>query len=105
MDASHEDGKAGLGGILMTSSGVRIGYFSEDLSGDVLNVLNQYGSQNPIFERECFAILCGLSLWKCLLSGCQVIVFGDHEGSIHSMIIGASENRCGTFLITSVHSA
>ena len=46
----------------MTSSGVRIGYFSENLDKVTLDLLNQHGSKNPTYEFECFAILCGFGL-------------------------------------------
>ena len=103
VDASHEDSGSGVGGILTTSSGVRIGYFSEVLDDETLAILNQHGSKNPIYELECFAILIGLSLWMRLFRECQVIVFGGNEGSIHSMISGSSDNPCGCQLISSVH--
>ena len=68
-----------------------------------LPFLNQHGSKNPIYELECFSILIGLSVWMRLFRECQVIVFGDNEGSIHSMISGSSDNPCGCQLISSVH--
>ena len=58
-DASHEDSGSGVGSILTTSSGVRIGYFSENLDDETIAVLNQHGRTNPIYELECFAILIG----------------------------------------------
>ena len=38
-----------------------------------------------------------------LISECQVIIFGDNEGSIHSRISGSSDNPCGASLILAVH--
>ena len=48
VDAAYEDGKAGVGGILTTASGTRVGYFSESLDTATLEVINQRGSKKPI---------------------------------------------------------
>ena len=66
-------------------------------------MLNQHGGKNPIYELECFAILIGLSRWGRPFSRCEVILLGDNEGSIHSVISGASDNPCGRRLMTAVH--
>ena len=80
VDASHEDSGSGVGGILTTSSSVRVGYFSENPDEETIAMLNQHGSKNLIYELECFASLIGLSPWVRIFSGCQVIVFVDNEG-------------------------
>ena len=57
VDTSNDDSKSGIGGILIAETGAFIGHFSEYLDEPTLADLNTSGSENPIFELECFAIL------------------------------------------------
>ncbi|CAE7310167.1 unnamed protein product, partial [Symbiodinium sp. CCMP2456] len=71
VDASNDDDKAGIGGILLSESGSYIGHFSEYLSESARGTLNTSDSENPIFELECFAIWCGVWTWARLFRNTQ----------------------------------
>ncbi|CAE7253423.1 unnamed protein product, partial [Symbiodinium sp. CCMP2456] len=104
VDASNDDSRAGIGGILISESGAFIGHFSEYLDEATLTDLNAAGSENPIFELECFAIWCGIHVWAQLFRYCHLIVFTDNEGALHSMVNGRSENDAGSRMVSATHA-
>ena len=104
VDASNDDSKSGIGGILISETGSFIGHFSEYLDEPTLADLNTSGSENPIFELECFAIWCGVHTWGKLFRHCHLIVFSDNDGALHSMINGRSENDSGGRIVSATHN-
>ena len=104
VDASNDDSKSGIGGILIAETGAFIGHFSEYLDEPTLADLNTSGSENPIFELECFAIWCGVYTWANLFRHCHLIVFTDNDGALHSMINGRSENDSGGRIVSTTHN-
>ena len=110
VDASHEsaaanpDEVAGIGGILYNQLANPAGHFSEWIGKDDVARIGREGSENPIFELECYAILAGLLTWKPIIQGCSVIVFTDNEAALMSMIRGVSKNDSGARLVNAVHS-
>ena len=104
VDASNDDSKSGIGGILISETGSFIGHFSEYLDEPTLEDLNTSGSENPIFELECFAIWCGVHTWGKLFRHCHLIVFSDNDGALHSMIKGRSENDSGGRIVAATHN-
>ena len=107
VDACHEPGAsepAGLGGILLDSSGQYREYYSEMLDASALAAINVRKSGNPIFELECLAILCALHLWHSHLSGKRLVVYTDNNGALGSMIKGHSENLEGDAIVRLVHT-
>ena len=104
VDASNDDSKSGIGGILIAETGAFIGHFSEYLDEPTLADLNTSGSENPIFELECFAIWCGVCTWASLFRHCHLIVFTDNDGALHSMINGRSENDSGGRIVSATHN-
>ncbi|CAE7418408.1 unnamed protein product, partial [Symbiodinium sp. CCMP2456] len=107
VDACHEPGStepAGLGGILLDSSGRYREYYSEMLDESALAAINVRMSGNPIFELECLAILCALHLWHSYLSGKHLVVYTDNNGALGSMIKGHSENLEGDAIVRLVHT-
>jgi len=95
---------AGLGGILLDSSGRYREYYSEMLDESALAAINVRKSGNPIFELECLAILCALHLWHSHLSGKHLVVYTDNNGALGSMIKGHSENLEGDAIVRLVHT-
>ena len=104
VDASNDDSKSGIGGILIAETGSYIGHFSEYLDESTLSDLNTSGSENPIFELECFAIWCGICSWARLFRHCRLIIFTDNDGALHSMINGRSENDSGGRIVAATHN-
>eukprot|EP00439_Symbiodinium_sp_Y106_P070600 s945_g12.t1 len=104
VDASNDDSKSGIGGILIAETGSYIGHFSEYLDETTLADLNTSGSENPIFELECFAIWCGICSWARLFRHCHLIIFTDNDGALHSMINGRSENDSGGRIVSATHN-
>ena len=103
VDASNDDNRSGVGGILVSENGSFIGHFSEFLEDEALRILNPHLSENPIFEFECFAIWCGLEVWSKLFKGCNLIAFTDNEGALNCMIHGASKNEVGGRIVLATH--
>ena len=103
VDASNDDNRSGVGGILVSENGSFVGHFSEYLEDEALRILNPHLSENPIFEFECFAIWCGLEVWSKLFKGCNLIVFTDNEGALNCMIHGASKNEVGGRIVLATH--
>ncbi|CAE7484139.1 unnamed protein product, partial [Symbiodinium sp. CCMP2456] len=103
VDASNDNEKAGIGGILLSEAGSYIGHFSEYLDESAKGILNTSESENPIFELECFAIWCGIWTWARLFRNTQVIIFTDNEGALYSMVNGRSTNDAGSRIVSSTH--
>ncbi|CAE7455213.1 unnamed protein product, partial [Symbiodinium sp. CCMP2456] len=103
VDASNDNEKAGIGGILLSETGSYIGHFSEYLDESARGILNTSESENPIFELECFAIWCGIWTWARLFRNTQVIIFTDNEGALYSMVNGRSSNDAGSRIVSSTH--
>ena len=103
VDASNDDNRSGVGGVLVSENGSFIGHVSEFLEDEVLRILNPHLSENPIFEFECFAIWCGLEVWSRLFKGCNLIVFADNEGALNCKIHGASKNEVGGCIVLATH--
>ena len=102
VDASHDDDRVGLGGVLISGSGCKVACFSV-WACDELRSLISPGSGNPIFEYECLAILLGLCAWSGLIRGCNVVVFSDNQGALGAMISGSSDNECGSLIVNRTH--
>ena len=104
VDASCDNDKIGLGGVLISDTGVRVGYFSEWATAELRQLVGP-SSKNPIFECECLAVLMCFRVWGCLLRSCNVVVFSDNEGTRACMIKGASDNSVGMRLVDATHNA
>ena len=104
VDASNDDDRAGIGGVLISENSSFVGHFSDFLETEVSNVLNPHLSENPIFEEECFAIWCGIETWSKLFRGCNLIVLTDSEGALNCMIHGTSKNDVGGCVVLATHN-
>ena len=84
MDASHEPTTAnpgevaGIGGILYNQLANPTGHFSEWINKDDVARIGREGSENPIFELECYAILAGLLTWKPIVQF-EATLHGEHQ--------------------------
>ena len=77
---------AGLGGVLVSPDKGILGHYSIMLSRGQLETFNLIGSQNPIFELECMAILIGIDAWSSELRGKNVVVFTDNQAAQASFV-------------------
>ena len=102
VDASCDNDKIGLGGVLISDTGVRVGYFSEWATAELRQLVGP-NSKNPIFECECLAVLMCFHVWGGLLRNCNVVVFSDNEGTRACMIKGASDNSVGMRIVGATH--
>ena len=102
VDASNDDGKTGLGGILINEMGNMLGFFSEWASDKVRGIMNP-DSRNPIFEFECLAVFLGLKVWGQFCSGCNLVIFTDNEAALSCLIKGSSDNSYGGRLVSLIH--
>ena len=104
VDASCDDGRIGLGGVLISDNGTKIGHFSEWATPELRQLIGP-DSKNPIFECECLAVLMCFHVWRGLLKGCNIVVFSDNEGTRACMIKGASDNTIGMRIVDATHEA
>ena len=99
VDACHDDGKAGLGAVLVASEDQRGSFFSRWLAESELSLLNLAGSANPIFELESCAIAVALQTWSKYFINRQVVVYTDNNGTLGCFVKGQSDSECGRLLI------
>ena len=100
-DACFEQGMSGLGGVLYSSSGQTIEFFSHMLDDDQISLVNSAGNRTIIGELEALAIVVGLESIALQFSGCDIIVFVDNESALASMIkVGSSNDfMCAASLV------
>ncbi|CAE7512822.1 ubiad1 [Symbiodinium sp. CCMP2592] len=104
VDASCDNDRIGLGGVLISDNGTKVGHFSEWASSELRHLVGPE-SKNPIFECECLAVLMCIHVWRGLLKGCNLVVFSDNEGTRACMIKGASDNSVGMHIVDATHDA
>ena len=104
MDASCDDNKVGLGGVLVSEQGSKVAYFSE-WAADELKEIVAPTSKNPIFEFECLAVLLAIKTWSGLIGGCNLVIFSDKEGTKACLVKGSSDNEVGMAIVDSVHKS
>ncbi|CAE7893107.1 unnamed protein product, partial [Symbiodinium sp. KB8] len=104
VDASCDDNKVGLGGVLVSEQGSKVAYFSE-WAGDELRTIVAPTSKNPIFEFECLAVLLAIKTWSGLIGGCNLVIFSDNEGTKACLVKGSSDNEVGMAIVDNVHKS
>ena len=87
-DASYEDGKAGLGGILIGPSGKPMQYFSYFLNPEELQALGAQERQSIIRECEMIAVVAAFEVWQNILKCTQVIFCLDNDGARYNLLAG-----------------
>ncbi|OLP75959.1 hypothetical protein AK812_SmicGene44172 [Symbiodinium microadriaticum] len=102
VDASCDDNKVGLGGVLVSEQGSKVAYFSE-WAADEMKAIVAPTSKNPIFEFECLAVLLAIKTWSGLISGCNLVIFPDNEGTKACLVKGSSDNEVGMAIVDNVH--
>ena len=104
VDASCDDNKIGLGGVLISEQGSKVAYFSE-WAEDELRTIVAPTSKNPIFEFECLAVLLAIKTWSGLIGGCNLVIFSDNEGTKACLVKGSSDNEVGMAIVDNAHKS
>ena len=71
--------KAGIGAVLVDSSGKVTHFFAASLKDSLVDDINKSQRKTIIFELELFAILCALIGWKQFITNCAVVVYTDND--------------------------
>eukprot|EP00435_Cladocopium_sp_Y103_P025259 s2284_g6.t1 len=90
-DACFEDGSAGIGGVLIDDHGNVLSFFSEQISSEVVALLNPLRKRGLIFELEALAVMVGATqlLNPIVLRPCdRVVVFIDNEAVLARVVTG-----------------
>ena len=101
-DASYEDGKAGLGGVLFDGLGNMLSYFSCELDEVFAGRLNPENKKTIIYEMETLAALIGTS-WLLDPLGIKpsdrIVLFIDSEATLASVILGRGSGSVGATIV------
>lgn len=81
VDASfNPNGYCGVGGVAYSSSGECLGFFSEVVKADALNlIMMKTGQETAIQELETSGLLTGFKVFEKQLEGRKAVVFTDSE--------------------------
>ena len=104
-DASYENGRAGLGGVLYNSEGSMLSFFSCELNEALTAQLNPEGKKTIIYEMETLAAWIGTSwlLDPLGLKSCdRVVLFVDNEASLASIVAGKGSGTFGALMINKI---
>ena len=72
--------KAGIGAVLVDSSGKVTQFFAANLKDKLVDDLNKSQRKKTIiFELELFAILCAVIGWQQFITNCAVVVYTDND--------------------------
>ena len=83
-DASYEPlgdiQSAGIGAVLVDCYGKQRRFFSQELSPEMIKLINVSGRKTIIFECEFFAVLCTLHIWSDAIHAADVVLHTDNDG-------------------------
>ena len=85
--------KAGIGAVLVDSSGKVTHFFSTNLRDNLVDEINKTQRKPVIFELELFAILCAVIVWKQFITNCAVVVYTDND-AVRDCLIACNTSRC-----------
>ena len=71
--------KAGIGAVLVDSSGNVTHFFLTSLRDNLVDEINKTQHKTVIFELELFAILCAVIVWRQFITNCAVVVYTDND--------------------------
>ena len=77
---------SGIGAVLVDSLGKLQYFFSQEVSDELLKMINVTSRKTAIFELEFFAIFCSFQMWQNVLRGAQLVVYTDTDGVRDSLI-------------------
>ena len=93
VDASYEPfGFSGVGGMVLNARGECLGFFSEEVSQDVIANIKRADQETVIFELEGLAIAIAMYAFEKHVRGKRVVVFTDNKSAQSCLIKCKSEN-------------
>lgn len=93
VDASYEpEGFSGLGGLCVDSSGKVMGFFSEAVPKELLQLIKHGDKETAIQELEMVAITIAVEVWRECLGKHRVVIFSANDSVRKSIIKGYSSN-------------
>eukprot|EP00435_Cladocopium_sp_Y103_P073576 s203_g44.t1 len=94
VDASFEPGGyCGLGGVIYSSAGKCLAFFSERVDDELLSAIMQDGQETAIQELEALSLLAAAVSFKSLLAGVKTVIFSDSESVRGAFLKSWSQNR------------
>ena len=91
-DASYEPSGGGVGTLAYNSQGLLLSWFGEELSQDVMAIINPEEKCTLIYELETYAAVMSLVRLGRLWRDADVILFLDNEASLATLINGRSDS-------------
>ena len=98
-DASYEEGRACVGGVLVGPSGTLLEYFSHELSKQQTKALGSEEKDTIIFECEILALVVGFELWERILAQRQVIMCLDNDAARFTILAGYGRSTVSERLV------
>ena len=92
-DASFESNGGGVGALAYNANGLLLSWLGEELSNDVMDIINPDGKGTLIYELECYAAVMSLLRLGSSWQDSDVILFLDNEASLATLIGGKSDSR------------
>ena len=93
---------SGYGGVLVSPDGRPTRFFSGDLSGNHVALLNPKGLKTIIFECEFLAVLIAYKVWAKEVAGSQLVVFIDNNAVRDSLISCDTSNATAAKILKSI---
>lgn len=93
VDASFEpEGYSGIRGLCIDSAGKVLGFFSEQVPPELLELVKVGDKETAILELEMLAISVATEVWKPLMRSKRIVIFTDNEPVRLNVIKGFSAN-------------
>ena len=106
VDASFEaEGFCGVGGMCHDSVGNAVGFFSEQVTRETLELMGSKDKDTIIMELEALAMALALHVWKSELSKKRIVLFTDNESVRACTLKGSSESRVVESLLHHIFKA
>lgn len=103
VDASYDDrGYSGIGGVVYDEYGNMLGFFSEEVSSDLINAIKQDGQVTIIQELEMLALVTATEMWCPKWNHHRFVAFTDSESVRHSFLKSWSMNENNNTLLERV---
>ena len=100
VDASFDQsGYSGVGGVILSSEGEHLAFFSEVAKTSLINLILKQGQQTAIQELEMLSLVIGFKLFRRHLSNCKLVLFTDSEAVRGAFLKSWSANESCNRLI------
>ena len=100
VDASFDQsGYSGVGGLILSSDGEQLAFFSEVAEASLINLILKRGQQTAIQELEMLGLVVGFKLFRRHLANCKLVLFTDSEAVRGAFLKSWSANESCNKLI------